>query len=89
MKPFVRVLQSLSPQVASRAEAWIETKPFTEDNATVTVASRAEAWIETIITAQKRAKTVVASRAEAWIETSRAFPLPTNWAGRLPCGGVD
>ena len=36
-------------QVASRAEAWVETLPASESCRVLKVASRAEAWVETVI----------------------------------------
>ena len=59
-------------QVASRAEAWIETWILGGHGRAQfgQVASRAEAWIETVRTARiKSPQRIVASRAEAWIET--------------------
>ena len=77
-------------EVASRAEAWIETRDGESGRRLAGVASRAEAWIETEYLPRWRGTVWVASRAEAWIETLRPFG---NLAGvlprRLPCGGVD
>ncbi len=78
--------------IASRAEAWIETR-LTASSAMVSpVASRAEAWIETPQTAAKWALEFVASRAEAWIETvcffgdirRRALSPPVRRRGLKP-----
>ena len=55
--------------VASRAEAWIETRIMRTLAAQFHVASRAEAWIETGNRDRQREIRSVASRAEAWIET--------------------
>ena len=55
--------------VASRAEAWIETDMEALAAAVAAVASRAEAWIETPSQIQRYFSGSVASRAEAWIET--------------------
>ena len=58
-------------QVASRAEAWIETWILGGHGRAQfgQVASRAEAWIETWRTRVRTVSCEVASRAEAWIET--------------------
>ncbi len=56
--------------VASRAEAWIETRAARSIWKGAWVASRAEAWIETrIVIGALALELRVASRAEAWIET--------------------
>ena len=57
--------------VASRAEAWIETRESPLGRIRWKVASRAEAWIETFFLSKARSPGLVASRAEAWIETFR------------------
>ncbi len=84
----IQLLQPLF-EVASRAEAWIETREHVFLVLYGRVASRAEAWIETPPHASSGSPAAVASRAEAWIETRR---WPRDWEqsiGRLPRGGVD
>ena len=60
----------LDTSVASRAEAWIETRGNQGPRVAADVASRAEAWIETSGGNKGDPETTVASRAEAWIETA-------------------
>ena len=76
-------------EVASRAEAWIETRRGRGRLLSLEVASRAEAWIETSLQMLRRLSPPVASRAEAWIETRRLRATSSSWPGRLPRGGVD
>ena len=57
-------------EVASLAEAWIETRADDRGNPKPGVASLAEAWIETFIFWMMKEINNVASLAEAWIETS-------------------
>ena len=76
-------------EVASRAEAWIETTVGSDQVQQHAVASRAEAWIETILRNQGPLLLGVASRAEAWIETFDEIDGSAVGGRRLPCGGVD
>ncbi len=55
--------------VASLAEAWIETRKQSHDEYLELVASLAEAWIETDENKEEIKGVIVASLAEAWIET--------------------
>jgi len=75
-------------RVASRAEAWVETRLAERQPRLVEVASRAEAWVETEDSSRSRLNGLVASRAEAWVETSGQLPGPASPARRLPRGGV-
>ena len=79
----------MSWDVASRAEAWIETACSWRICASSNVASRAEAWIETVMLWIITPVSLVASRAEAWIETPSGPDMASPNARRLPCGGVD
>ena len=76
-------------EVASRAEAWIETQIRLLCILIFFVASRAEAWIETRAPYPHPDRGGVASRAEAWIETGFITFFIFIHNGRLPCGGVD
>mgnify|MGYP001023666403 CR=1 FL=1 len=67
--------------VASRAEAWIETRRRPQPGPSTAVASRAEAWIETSAAKPTHWRRGVASRAEAWIETPASAPC---WAWTRP-----
>ncbi len=61
--------RALASQVASHAEAWIETTAMASGAFRRAVASHAEAWIETYAWTLVSNTNPVASHAEAWIET--------------------
>ena len=75
-------------EVASLAEAWIETPRKIWALITSGVASLAEAWIETSSYKPRSHVSQVASLAEAWIET-RIGLGSSCFLCRLPRGGVD
>ena len=69
MKPRLQYEYREMAQVASLAEAWIETYDGQAFRHHVRVASLAEAWIETFAGGGGASTGIVASLAEAWIET--------------------
>ena len=79
----------LTPDVAPRAGAWIETHSIWYLLLTEYVAPRAGAWIETVEYGEIVDKYYVAPRAGAWIETKGNRWMMDNDIGRAPRGRVD
>jgi hypothetical protein len=74
-------ISQIGEDVASFAEAWIETPGSRRSCPPDDVASFAEAWIETHRAADDRGGLGVASFAEAWIETAPAqLGATSSWS---------
>ena len=89
MKPQTDQTAANEENVASFAEAWIETSSSSKISFLAGVASFAEAWIETPQFVCCHQATNVASFAEAWIETHKEELTRFYGCRRLLRGGVD